>query len=153
MSHHGTTRKIANQLAQFLGKENTTMIDLDTDRVPDLNSFDTILIGGSIHAGQIQKKIREFCINNETILLTKRIGLFMCCMEPHEKMNEFTNAFPESLRKHAVATGLFGGELLLDKMNFLERIFIKSVYGIKKNVSEIDHKAIEAFKERLLLTP
>src|SRR5688572_3334875 len=144
MSHHGTTRKVALQLAEHLGKDKTTLIDLNSEVVPDLNLFDTILIGGSIHAGQIQKKISEFCTSHQDILKRKRVGLFMCAMEKHEIKAEFDKAFPEWLRKLAVAHGFFGGELLLEKMNFIERTFVKTIYGIKKSVYDLNHEAIES---------
>jgi menaquinone-dependent protoporphyrinogen oxidase len=149
MSHHGTTRKIAGQMAQTLGKENATVLDFKKADVPDLGLFDTVLIGGSIHAGQIQKKIRMFCVAYEKELLQKRIGLFMCALETAEKEEEFNNAFPERLRNHAIAHGYFGGELLLDKMNFFEKHFVKTIYGIKTNLSQIDANAIDEFCHKI----
>ncbi len=149
MSRHGTTRKIAHQIAQRLGEEKTTVIDLKTDDGPDLDNFDTIMIGGSIHVGQIQKQISEFCIANQNILLQKRVGLFICGMETHEIREEFNNAFPEWLRNHAVAHGLFGGELLLEEMHFFEKAMVKGIYGIKKSVHEVDQNAIESFESKM----
>ena len=152
MSHHGTTRKIALQLADDLGIAKTTVVDFKSQHVPDLTTFDTIIIGGSIHAGQIQRKISEFCINNRSELLSKRVGLFICAMESYEMKAEFDTAFPEWLRNHAIAHGLFGGELLLDKMNFLEKIIVKSIYGVKTNLHEIDEKAIAIFEKKIAVS-
>ena len=149
MSRHGTTRKIAHQIAEKLGTELTTLVDLKTDEVPDLKDFDTIMIGGSIHIGQIQKDILEFCVNNKETLLQKRVGLFMCGVETHELKEEFDNAFPEWLRNHAIAHGLFGGELLLEEMHFFEKAMVKGIYGIKKSMHEVDHNAIESFENKM----
>ena len=149
MSHHGTTRKIATKLAQNLGVENTTLVDLRTDALPDLSAFETIIIGGSIHIGRIQKRINEFCMAKKDVLLNKRVGLFLCFLEPHELKDEFALAYPEWLRNHAIAHGFFGGELLFDKMNFFEKVYVRIIYGIKKSVYEIDDKAIEAFEEKI----
>ena len=149
MSHHGTTRSIAVQMAENLGKEHTVLVDLKNDPIPDLNSFETIIIGGSIHTGKIQKQISEFCKDYKRELLTKRVGLFICAMETEEIQGEFNNAFPEWLRKHAIAHGYFGGELLLDKMNFFEKTIVKSIYGIKENLHQLDHDAIEAFEKTI----
>ena len=149
MSHHGTTRKIVKQMAHYLGEENTTVIDLKKGDVPDLDSYDSILIGGSIHVGQIQKKIRMFCVAYEDVLLLKRIGLFMCSLDTADQNQEYNSAFPERLRKHALAHGFFGGELLLDKMSLFEKYFVQTIYGINKNVYELDDEAIELFGQKM----
>lgn len=153
MSHHGTTRKVAMQLAEHTGLDKTVLVDLKTDDIPDLTSFDTIIIGGSIHTGEIQKEISEFCINNKNVLLSKRVGLFICALEAYEMKDEFANAFPQWLRDHAIAHGFFGGELLLDKMNFLEKIFVKGIYGVKKDVHELNQDEIESFEKKITDDP
>ncbi len=56
------------------------------------------------------------------IEMQKRVGLSMCGMETHEMKKEFDHAIPKWLRDHAIAHGLFGGELLLEEIHF----FLKS---------------------------
>ena len=149
MSHHGTTRKIVRQLQEKLGKEETMIAELEQEQLPDLNSFSTILIGGSIHMGQIQPAIKRFCSENMTLLLEKRIGLFLCFMNKEQGQREFENAFPAELRNHAVANGLFGGELLLDQMNFIEKLVVKKISHVHENVTEINEEAVESFWQAL----
>lgn len=144
MSQHGTTQKLATYLSQELD-DKVRLVNLANEAMPDIESWSTVIIGGSIHMGQIQKKIRQFCELNEKQLLLKRLGLFLCFMDMEEGAVEFDNAFPEPLRKHAVAHGLFGGELLLEKMNFLERLMVKAVRGVKESVSVVDEDAVEEF--------
>lgn len=145
MSHHGTTEKIAMQLASALGRENSTTINLGKMPAPNLKPYDTVLIGGSIHAGKIQKKIREFCDTYRDELTNKHLGLFMCSMSSDKAESDFNNAFPEALRSHATAKGLFGGELLFDKMNFFERMIVRSQSGAKGNVYKVNQSAIQSF--------
>ena len=149
MSHHGTTRKIVTQMAMHLGTENTTLVDLESENVPDLAGFDTVLIGGSIHVGTIQKKIREFCSLYEHLLLKKRVGLFICALEERNAAEHLQNSFPQKLLDHAVAKGFFGGELVWDKMNFFEKIFVRTIYGVNKNLSELDEEAILNFEKKI----
>ena len=149
MSHHGTTKEIAMNMASNLGMEKTTLVDLGTDDLPDLNSFDTIIIGGSIHAGQIQMKIKKFCASHQNLLMNKRVGLFICGMEAAELQQEFDNAFPQWLRDHAISHGLFGGELLLDRMSFFEKAMVKGIYGIKQNLHQVNHGAISSFEKTM----
>ena len=144
MSQHGTTQKLATYLSQELD-DKVRLVNLANEAMPDIESWSTVIIGGSIHMGQIQKKIRQFCELHEKQLLLKRLGLFLCFMNTEEVAVEFDSAFPESLRTHAVAHGLFGGELLLEKMNFLERLMVKAVRGVKESVSVVDEDAVEEF--------
>jgi menaquinone-dependent protoporphyrinogen oxidase len=60
-----------------------------------LACFDTVIIGGSIHAGQMQGRVKTFCKKNMLDLLQKRVALFMVGMNEPEFENEFNNAFPE----------------------------------------------------------
>ena len=62
-SHHGCTEKTAIELKQNLGTK-VDLCNLKEDTVSDLNEFDRITIGGSIHVGRIQKKVKEFCNRN-----------------------------------------------------------------------------------------
>ena len=150
MSKHGTTEKIAELLKSKLEPDQTQIYNLKTIRSIDIEFYDTIIIGGSIHVGLMQKKIRQFIENNLDALLTKRIALFMICMQKDEKREEqFNNAFPAELREVSVANGLMGGEFCFDRMNFLERAIVKKIAGKSSNVNEIDNYAIENFINKL----
>lgn len=147
MSHHGTTRKVAKQIQEKLGIENAALVDLETENDLNLNNYKTILIGGSIYMGSLQKKIKQFLENNKEILLKKRVGLFMCFMNKENSKAEFDKAFPDYLRNSAVAEGLFGGELILKELNFMEKMIVRYVSGVKEDVSELDQQAISEFIE------
>ncbi|HMP99213.1 MAG TPA: flavodoxin domain-containing protein [Cyclobacteriaceae bacterium] len=150
MSRHGTTEKVVKLLQEKLGETNCQLHNLEAGKMPELSNFDTLLIGGSIHVGQIQKEVKSFCGKHEKLLLQKKLGLFICFMEKEKGQMEFEMAFPEILRKHAVAHGLFGGELLFDKMNFIERTIIRKIKKVNASVSEIDFDAIEKFAASIL---
>ncbi len=121
------------------------LVNLRDKPLPPLSGYDTVIIGGSVHMGRIQEKIRKFCSDNEADLLRKRLGLYLCHMCEGEKAaSQFKGAFSEKLRDHAMAKGLFGGEFTLEKMNRAERELISST-GVEKSVSHLDKKAIEGF--------
>ena len=150
MSKHGTTEKIAELIKTKVDSYQSHIFNLKKTGSIDLENFDTIIIGGSIHVGSIPKKLRQFINSNLTILLKKRIALFLVCMHKDEKRDEqFTNAFPQELRKISIANGLMGGEFNFDKMNFIEKAIIKKIAGKSSSVSEIDYKAIEDFVKKL----
>ena len=139
---HGTTEKVAQQIQNGLGADNALLVNLKTTKTVDLSLFDTVIIGGSIHAGQMQSRVKTFCKNNMVDLLRKRVGLFMVGMNEPQFETEFNNAFPELLRKHAITSKCVGGEFLFEKMNFIEKLIVKKVSGISHNVSKIDDSKI-----------
>lgn len=147
-STHGTTAKAAHLLRKKI-EGDVIAINLDKSKLhSDLELFDSVVIGGSIHAGSIQGKIKKFMKEHEGLLQRKNLGLFLCCMrEGQEAHLQFENAFPPSLRKLAIAKGLFGGEFIISKMNFFEKIIAKSVSGSAEEISHLDLEAINEFAE------
>jgi menaquinone-dependent protoporphyrinogen oxidase len=145
MSTHGCTEKTVVVMREILEGE-ITVVNLKKDDIPFLTDFDRIIIGGSIHAGQIQKRVREFCSQNLDILIKREVGLFICCMEEGEKaQQQLQNAFPKELIQHAKTTAVMGGEFNFKNMNFLEKAIIKKVAKVNESVSKIDPAAIDKF--------
>lgn len=146
ISKHGTTEKVARIIADKLESGKTEFVNLSKEKLIDIETFDRIIIGGSIHMASVHKKIKKFCESNNSTILKKTLGLFLCCMETGEKsVEQFENAFSEDLRRHASSTALLGYEYNLDKMNFFERILVKKISGSKKSISEIDYNEIARF--------
>jgi menaquinone-dependent protoporphyrinogen oxidase len=146
---HGCTEQCAEILARKLGREAET-INLKKNRLPDLREYESIIVGGSIHAGQIQGIIKRFFQNYRNILMEKRLGLFICCLaEGAEAEAELTKVFPEDLRIHAVAKGLFGGVLDFQKMNWLEKAIMKKIAKTDQNIYNINELKIESFAQAI----
>ncbi|MBD3287276.1 flavodoxin [candidate division KSB1 bacterium] len=144
-TRHGCTENCANQLKE--GFQNSCdMINIKKIKKVSLADYETVVIGGSIHAGRVQSKIKKFCEDNLNALMQKRLGLFLCCMEQGDKAEaQFSGAFPAELRNHAIATEIFGGEFNFEKMNPLERVIIRKVADIEISVSNIDQQKIKEF--------
>lgn len=139
-SSHGTTEKVATQIANEL--PNTDTINLKKQSKIDLDLYTHIVVGGSIHAGQIQGVVKAFCKNNMVKLLEKQIGLFICAMNEPYYDTEFKNAFPELLMNHAKTKKVVGGEFLLEKMNFIEKFLVKKIAGVTESQSKINNEKI-----------
>ena len=150
MSKHGTTEKVANMIKEAYNIERVTLINLKTHRNPDISKCDLIIIGGSIHAGKIQRKVTRFCRKNEELLLTKEIGLYLCCMFSGEGgQKEFRKAYSEKLRNHAKAKALMGYELYFEKMDPVTRVVMKKLSGASQNVYKIDIESFNTFMTEL----
>jgi menaquinone-dependent protoporphyrinogen oxidase len=148
-SKYGTTRKCAEKLAKQL-QNQVDLWDLKTGMPIDLSEYYRIVIGGPIYAGKIRKRVRDFVSQHQAYLLQKELGLFICCLDESEVANQqYNSAYPEELRKHAKASGLFGGEVIMEQMNFLERSIMKMIAKDKVNVSKINEEAIANFATKL----
>ncbi|MBL7066809.1 MAG: flavodoxin domain-containing protein [Candidatus Marinimicrobia bacterium] len=144
-SKHGCAKKAAEKLSEAFG-EGTEVNDIRSIAKNDIADFDRIIIGGSIHAGRIQKDVKKFIQKNLAQLLEKQIGLYICCMEEGESADkEFTNAFPKQLIEHAVAKGFFGGEFNFENMNFIERFIVKKIAKVTESVSNVKENNIIDF--------
>ncbi len=148
-SKHGTTGKLAELIAEKKSAHDVDLINLMDSDEPVVDQYDQIVIGGSIHFGKIQKNIKRFCERNEDKLIHKDLGLFICCMLDEKKNEQFENAFPEVLRQHSKAIGCFGGEFLLEKMNFLEKLIIKKVANASVSSSHINFDEVDHFIAQL----
>lgn len=149
MSTHGCTENVVNELKEKLTGE-VDIVNLKKNHHPDLGEYHRIIIGGSIHAGQIQKKVRDFCERNLDVFRFKEIGLFICCMyEGQVAKDQLKNAFPEKLHQYSKAEAIMGGEFNFSRMNFLEKMVVKKVARVNESVSTLDSKAIEKFARKM----
>ncbi|NET33416.1 MAG: flavodoxin [Cyanothece sp. SIO1E1] len=144
-TNHGTTEKIAERISRLIGYNRCKTVNINETTPPQLYDFDTVIIGGSIHFGKVQRKIRRYCEDHIDQLLTKKLGLFICYMDKDQEMEEYINSFPAALIQHAHAEGYFGGEFDFDKLNFIERFIVRKNLGHKESITRIDSQSINHF--------
>lgn len=126
-SKHGCTKDCATYLVSKLNHE-TTLINLTAlSNTFDLQPYDWIIIGGSIHIGKIQKEVTLFCEQYLPTLLTKNICLFLCCTTPDQVNDFFKHNFPAPLLAHAKKSMNFGGDLRPEKMGFFSKKLVSMV--------------------------
>ena len=144
----GCTEQCASKLKEDLG-EGVEMVRISRRRKYNFQDYSNIIIGGSIHEGMIQRSVFKFCENNLEVLLQKQVGLFVCCMDPDvNEQKVIDQAFPEELVKHALASGFFGGELNIKKMNLLQKIMTRKAARLKKE-PDIDFQKILDFARKI----
>lgn len=144
-TNHGTTEKIAERISRLIGYNRCQTVNINQMAAPSLEGFSTVIIGGSIHFGKVQRKIRRYCEDHLDELLTKKLGLFICYMNKDQEMEEYINSFPTALIQHAHAEGYFGGEFDFDKLNFIERFIVRKNLGHKESITRIDSQSINHF--------
>lgn len=146
---YGCTRKCAQLIAQQIVGE-VDVIDLKAQKSLTLNPYQNVIIGGSIYMGKVQKEVREFCDAYATELITKKLALFITCMQDGEVADqELNQAFPEKLVAHAVAKVPCGGEMIFEKMKFMDRFIAKKVAKSDENVYNLNEINIKALAQTI----
>jgi menaquinone-dependent protoporphyrinogen oxidase len=146
---YGSVSKCAGILKDKISG-NVQVVNVKTDQVPDLGGFDTIILGGSIYVGKIQKEMRKFCEENLDALLSRKVGLYICAGEQGDKkFEQLKNAFPEALYSHAAVKEIFGDELYYEKLNIIEKLAVRMLKGTKKSYSHLSMETIDRFAKEI----
>lgn len=145
-SDHGTVEKCARELFRLVdGKVDMCNLNQRTF-LPDLSTYDAIIVGGSIHSGKIQDVIATFCDKHLDLLADKRIGLFINCIYSGVKAEkQLDEAFPDRLNQKAIIRDHFGGEVDELKLSFWERIITKKMIEEEDLVVALSKDKIERF--------
>lgn len=125
-SRHGTTKHCAEHLQLLLHGLDVTLCDLNI-QVPNPKDFDLIIAGSSVRFGKLPTAYRNFLQKNESILLQKPLGLFLCCGLAHEYEYYEETLLPKALRASAFQTLYFGGTLQTDGLHLWEKLMIRSM--------------------------
>ena len=147
-SKHGCAEKAANLLYDKLNGIKDIVNIRENSKI-NIKNFDTVIIGGSIYGGKIQKEIKEFIEKKLSILLEKKIGLFLCCGMEKDYKKQLENSFPKELLNHLTVDGYFGYEFNVDKMGFIEKSLVKLVAKDKVGDSKISKENIQKFVDRI----
>jgi menaquinone-dependent protoporphyrinogen oxidase len=152
-SKYGCTETCAKRLAgQMTGETELLSLKEKKDGI-DWNAYDTVIIGGAVYVGKIQKEVSEFCAKHLESLLQKRIGLFICGMQEEAVLQqELQQNFPEELLAIAIAKDHLGGAFDFEKMNLMERMIVKKVSKVTASVSNIAEDSISAFATAMNLS-
>ncbi len=143
-SKYGTTEKCANLLKEKL-KGEVDVVNLKKEK-PRLSDYDAVVIGGPIYIGKLNKTVEDFCTNNLPVLVDKKIGFFLCCMELDKPIEELISKhYPKKLVDTAEAASGFGGAYYVSKMNFLYKMMIKKAAGIEEDKVNILYEEIDKF--------
>lgn len=151
VSKYGATEQVVQRLAKHLNGWDTSLVPLMGRVEPQLTDADCVVLATPVYAGKPHKLMKEFCKDRGDELAQKPLALIACGMEPKEEkqQEELAAAYPEQLRKVAVAQGFFFGAFNFEKMNFFERFAIKRIAKTSQSITKIDEESIARFAARL----
>lgn len=149
-TRYGSTEQAAKLLTKELGGD-CLLVNIMTENVPSLDTFDTVILGGSVYIGKVQKKLTAFIEQNLKQLLSKKVGLYLCAgtPKPEERDKELREAFPPELITHAVAEDVLGYAFVFERMNFFDRLIMKKIKGDAVSISEYFDDRISLFAKKL----
>lgn len=102
----GATEQCAKVLSEELA--DCTLCNIAIDK-PDIESFDRIILGAGVRDGKIYKPIRDFIKKNQTELLKKSMGYYICNEKPKKTEEIIEDNIPVDLKKAAICIESFGG--------------------------------------------
>lgn len=144
-SKYGCAEKAAYLLKNLLG-EGTEVVNLMHAKEPTLERYDTVILGGSIYYGKIQKQMTAFASKYQNELGKKRVGLFICAGAKGEQATqELKSSFPEELYNQSITKEVFGDEIYEEKLTLLDRLVLRMVKGKNKSVNGLSKETIERF--------
>lgn len=131
---YGTTKGCAEQIAAKL-RGDVQLVELTKDTAIDLSPFDSVIIGTSIYVGKPRKACSTFIKTHQETLLTKKLGLFLCCIQDENQSVSqfFKDSFPKELRDHAAVQAVLGGTVDHSKLNKLDAFIMRIVSINLKN--------------------
>jgi menaquinone-dependent protoporphyrinogen oxidase len=148
-TRYGTAGKCAGLLRDRLSAE-CHLADLKREREPTIEPHDTVIIGGSIYGGTIQREVVSFCDNHREALVQRKVGLFLCCLYQGEKARHQIHAtYPSWLVAHAAVMSSFGGEIEIAQLSLLDRLVVRNLFGYKHDMSLLDMGELERFAQAL----
>ncbi len=133
----GQTSKVADRIGTTLTDRGHDITTVDVEEVPDgteLDAFDAVLVGSSIHVGKHHAAIREFVRTNAAVLNSLTTAFFQVSLssavDDPERRAEAARYVDELLEEsgwHPDRIGLFGGALRYSKYGFLKRLMLKRI--------------------------
>ena len=133
-SKYGSTAEIADVIGKELRKREYEVEVKPVDQVASLAGYDGFVIGSAVYAGSWMKAAAKFLRSNQELLAGRPVWLFSSGPTGEGDPNEIMDGwdFPENLTKVRETINpkeviLFHGQLDLDKLNFAEKMIVKSV--------------------------
>ncbi len=133
-SKYGSTAEIAEVIAKELRMRSYQVDVKQVSEVDRLADYDGFVIGSAVYAGSWMKPAAKFLRANQELLADYPVWFFSSGPTGQGDPNEIMDgwSFPENLAELKTAIKpkdviLFHGNIDPDKLNFAERMIIKSV--------------------------
>lgn len=133
----GQTATVADRIGAVLGARGHDATTTNADEIPaefDLEEFDAVLVGASIHAGRHQSVVREFVRTRREALATRPTAFFQLSLssatDDETRQAEaagYVEAFLEETGWYPDRIARLSGALRYSRYGFLKRLMMKRI--------------------------
>ena len=125
-SKTGSTREMAQMLAEHLPNQDVTLCDLSEKQV-DPAAFDYVVIGGPIRMNRAHKALRSYVAKYERTLCEIPHTLFLCCAFSEQFDHYLRVSFTSEIIQTAEDAVYFGGDLSLSRQRGLVKLLTRMI--------------------------
>ena len=145
-SKHGSTREIAERIAEKLRQIGKQAETRSVDAVSDPESYEALVIGSAIYYGSWLKEATEWVRRNQAVLAARPVWLFSS--GPLGTEVKDAEPQPREIAEFRETIGprdqrIFFGALEHSRLSFAERVMVKAVRAPEGDFR--DWQAIEAW--------
>jgi menaquinone-dependent protoporphyrinogen oxidase len=149
-SRHGSTREIANAIAQHLQLAGVHAEVRPVEEVASLETYDAVVLGSALYMGNWDAAANRFVQRHQSRLLTVPVWLFSS--GPVGNTDDAGPGDPPQVveigrRTHARGVQLFAGKLDRHQLNLGERLIVNVVHAPDGDFR--DWSAIRAWAEEI----
>jgi menaquinone-dependent protoporphyrinogen oxidase len=139
----GQTARIAECIADVIRRQGHEADALDLERSRDavMDSYDAVIVGGSIHMGKHDEHVRDFVRRNRAALERLPSAFFSVSLAAHgdtENARAYVETFEQQTGWRPADVGFFGGALLYRQYGFLGRFLMKRIVHSKPGNLSLD---------------
>ena len=128
----GTTRGVADAIAKELADKNTTVEVLRASQVTDIDKYESVVLGTSIHASRTVGDFNKFLRRFHEPLKNKKLAYFVVCANMFEDKEQNREETLGWLKKALVGLedlkpvdiGLFAGGVITEGEDYKRQNFI-----------------------------
>jgi menaquinone-dependent protoporphyrinogen oxidase len=143
-STYGYTHEMVNKMIKE-SNQHFDSINIVENQNIDIEHYDALILGSSIYVGQINKALKKFILENEALIMSKKLGIFLACGFEDQFNAHISNNFSAELIHHASTVINLGGAIEKDKLKFGHKILVNMV-----EKTEEGKKPINAYPNRTL---
>lgn len=143
----GATSEIARRIAAKI--DGAEVYDLKGQNIPDLNKYDSVIIGSPVYAGTVRKEVKVFLAEKSGLLTGKRLGLFVSGMYAKGEKEYFESNFSPDILQMSTTYSFLGGIFDPKKTGVVGRLIMKAATKQSGYLENILSDKLEAFVQAM----
>ena len=132
----GHTARIAEYIRQVIREHGyqAYLVDIERAGTPELDAYDAVIVGASIHMGKHENSVGDFVRKNRQALERLPSAFFSVSLAAHDNTADARKAVAGYIERFVQQTGwrpgkvgLFAGALLYTRYGFIKRWIMKKI--------------------------